>query len=304
MEDDLGARGGDRGADRRGVGDVPAVAAREAADLGAQRLQPQRQPAALEAGVAGDQDPPPGPERGVGHGARHGRTLCDDPRVATLRILGAGGWIPTATHATCSALLRSGDAAVLIDAGTGIERLVADRSLLEGVETLDLVLTHFHLDHVVGLGYMPGLRGAGGCPPRIWGPARGGVRRLDRRGAAARLHAAVRRRRLRAGRARGAGAGGRRAAGRPVHGHRPPPGGPQHADAGAALRRPLHLLHGHALRRGQRRAGPRLARAAARGVGDRGRAGADGDPLLRPRGRRAWRPRRASSGSCSSTCTR
>ena len=91
--------------------------------------------------------------------------------MATLRILGAGGWIPTATHATCSALLRSGDAAVLIDAGTGIERLVADRSLLEGVETLDLVLTHFHLDHVVGLGYMPGLRGAGGCPPRIWGPA-------------------------------------------------------------------------------------------------------------------------------------
>ena len=90
--------------------------------------------------------------------------------MATLRILGAGGWIPTATHATCSALLRSGDAAVLIDAGTGIERLVADRSLLEGVETLDLVLTHFHLDHVVGLGYMPGLRGAGGCPPRIWGP--------------------------------------------------------------------------------------------------------------------------------------
>jgi ribonuclease BN (tRNA processing enzyme) len=91
--------------------------------------------------------------------------------VATLRILGAGGWIPTATHATCSALLRDGDAAVLIDAGTGLQRLVADRSLLDGVETLDLVLTHFHLDHVVGLGYMPGLRGAGGCPPRIWGPA-------------------------------------------------------------------------------------------------------------------------------------
>jgi ribonuclease BN (tRNA processing enzyme) len=98
-------------------------------------------------------------------------TLCDDPRVATLRILGAGGWIPTATHQTCSALLRSGDAAVLIDAGTGIERLVRDRSLLDGVETLDLVLTHFHLDHVAGLAYMPGLRGAGGCPPRIWGPA-------------------------------------------------------------------------------------------------------------------------------------
>jgi ribonuclease BN (tRNA processing enzyme) len=91
--------------------------------------------------------------------------------IATVRILGSGGWIPTSTHQTCSALLRDGDAAVLIDAGTGIERLISDRSLLDGVETLDLVLTHFHLDHVAGLAYMPGLRGAGGCPPRIWGPA-------------------------------------------------------------------------------------------------------------------------------------
>ena len=88
-----------------------------------------------------------------------------------MRILGAGGWIPTGTHATCSALLREGDAAVLIDAGSGVERLVADRSLLDGVERLDLVLTHFHLDHVVGLAYLPGLRRAGGIPPRIWGPA-------------------------------------------------------------------------------------------------------------------------------------
>jgi len=88
-----------------------------------------------------------------------------------VRILGAGGWIPTGTHATCSALLRQGDAAVLIDAGTGIERLVRDRTLLEGVRQLDLVLTHFHLDHVAGLGYAPGLRRAGGWPPRIWGPA-------------------------------------------------------------------------------------------------------------------------------------
>ena len=87
-----------------------------------------------------------------------------------MRILGAGGWIPTGTHATCSALLREGPDAVLIDAGTGIERLVSDRSLLEGVERLELVLTHFHLDHVAGLAYAPGLRGAGGFPPRVWGP--------------------------------------------------------------------------------------------------------------------------------------
>jgi ribonuclease BN (tRNA processing enzyme) len=87
-----------------------------------------------------------------------------------VRILGAGGWIPTGTHATCSALVRAGDAAVLIDAGTGVERLVRDRSLLDGLEQLDVVLTHFHLDHVAGLAYMPALREAAGCPPRLWGP--------------------------------------------------------------------------------------------------------------------------------------
>lgn len=87
-------------------------------------------------------------------------------------ILGAGGWIPTAERATCSALLRSGERAVLIDAGTGIERLVADPSLLEGVSQLDLVFTHFHLDHVVGLGYLPGTRAITSTPPRAWGPAR------------------------------------------------------------------------------------------------------------------------------------
>jgi len=114
------------------------------------------------------------PDQNAGSGSARvmPATLCDDPGIATVRILGAGGWIPTGTHATCSALLREGDAAVLIDAGSGVERLVADRSLLDGVERLELVLTHFHLDHVVGLAYLPGLRGAGGIPPRIWGPAR------------------------------------------------------------------------------------------------------------------------------------
>ena len=92
--------------------------------------------------------------------------------MTELTILGGGGWIPTADHATCSALLRRGDAALVIDAGSALQRLYTDRELLAGVARLDLVLTHFHLDHVVGLGYLPGLRAAGGVPPRIWAPAR------------------------------------------------------------------------------------------------------------------------------------
>ncbi len=91
--------------------------------------------------------------------------------MTDVTILGGGGWIPTAERATCTALLRSGDRAVLIDAGTGVERIVADPSLLDGVAELELVLTHFHLDHVAGLAYLPGLRAVASTPPRIWGPA-------------------------------------------------------------------------------------------------------------------------------------
>lgn len=56
-------------------------------------------------------------------------------------LLGSGGWIPTPERATCSALLHEGDQALVIDAGTGISHLVAEPSLLEGVRTMDIVLT-------------------------------------------------------------------------------------------------------------------------------------------------------------------
>jgi|SoiMetStandDraft_5_1073268.scaffolds.fasta_scaffold31358_3 ribonuclease BN (tRNA processing enzyme) len=81
-------------------------------------------------------------------------------------VLGSGGWIPTTSRETCSALLREGSQALLLDAGTGLQRLVEQPELLEGVERLDLVLTHFHLDHVVGLAYLPALT----VPPVVWGP--------------------------------------------------------------------------------------------------------------------------------------
>jgi ribonuclease BN (tRNA processing enzyme) len=83
-------------------------------------------------------------------------------------LLGSGGWIPTSTRATCCALLRNGDHAVVVDAGTGLGRLVEDPSLLDGVHSVDIVLTHFHLDHVVGLAYLPALPFPG--TPRLHGP--------------------------------------------------------------------------------------------------------------------------------------
>ena len=82
-------------------------------------------------------------------------------------LLGSGGWIPTSRRETCCALIREGRRALLIDAGTGIQQLVERPELLDGVESVDVVLTHFHLDHVVGLGYLPALQ----LPerPAIWG---------------------------------------------------------------------------------------------------------------------------------------
>ncbi len=70
-------------------------------------------------------------------------------------LLGSGGWIPTSKRETCCAYLREGSHVLLIDAGTGVQRLLEQPDLLSGAETVDIVLTHFHLDHVVGLSYLP-----------------------------------------------------------------------------------------------------------------------------------------------------
>jgi ribonuclease BN (tRNA processing enzyme) len=94
--------------------------------------------------------------------------------MASAILLGSGGWIPTSRRETCCAYLRDGDRALVIDAGTGIQRLIERQELLDGVERLDIVLTHFHLDHVAGLSYLPALP----VVPTVWGP---GALLYDRR---------------------------------------------------------------------------------------------------------------------------
>lgn len=70
-------------------------------------------------------------------------------------ILGSGGWAPSAARETACVLVREDDRALLLDAGSGMRRLVAEPALLEGASRLDVVLTHFHFDHVCGLPYLP-----------------------------------------------------------------------------------------------------------------------------------------------------
>jgi ribonuclease BN (tRNA processing enzyme) len=90
--------------------------------------------------------------------------------LETLTILGGGGWFPAHGRHTASALLRGGDSAIVIDAGTGIARLAERPELLEGVNRLDILLTHFHLDHIAGVAYLS----AAGTRDQttVWGPGK------------------------------------------------------------------------------------------------------------------------------------
>lgn len=79
----------------------------------------------------------------------------------TLRLvpLGTNGYIPSHGRQTMCFLLLGESEALLLDAGTGLARLVEPeiQQLLAPYPRLDVLLTHYHLDHVVGLSYLPGL---------------------------------------------------------------------------------------------------------------------------------------------------
>jgi ribonuclease BN (tRNA processing enzyme) len=63
--------------------------------------------------------------------------------------------------------VREGDHVLLLDAGSGARRLVTEPELLEGVERVSVVLTHFHLDHTAGLVAVPAL-----LECELWAPGR------------------------------------------------------------------------------------------------------------------------------------
>ncbi|KAB2958232.1 MAG: MBL fold metallo-hydrolase, partial [Thermoanaerobaculia bacterium] len=85
--------------------------------------------------------------------------------------LGTNGYLPGHGRQTMSFLLERGGEVLLLDAGTGVSRLLepAALALLAGARRLDVVLTHYHLDHVIGLSYLPGV--ARDLPVRIFAPA-------------------------------------------------------------------------------------------------------------------------------------
>lgn len=75
--------------------------------------------------------------------------------------LGINGFLPSFGRQTMSYLVDGPGPAFLLDAGTGASRLlepeIAQR--LEGQDVLDVVLSHYHLDHTAGLTYLNGVWG-------------------------------------------------------------------------------------------------------------------------------------------------
>ena len=82
--------------------------------------------------------------------------------------LGSGGWMPSATRHTCTHLVEWDNHLILIDSGTGIIRLADYPQLLAQYDTIHLIYTHYHYDHVIGLVFLP--RFLDGKKLKIWGP--------------------------------------------------------------------------------------------------------------------------------------
>lgn len=71
-------------------------------------------------------------------------------------------------NTACVSVTGADGTLLVLDAGTGIRRLGA--SLRSVPSRVDVLLSHLHLDHLIGLGFFRPLR-THGCDVHIWGPS-------------------------------------------------------------------------------------------------------------------------------------
>lgn len=87
----------------------------------------------------------------------------------TIYILGAAGWIPGANETSCIMVENKGKLFIL-DAGTGMSNIRKYMAVLAKYDTVHLLLSHYHLDHMIGLIYFdPFIREKN---LRVYGPGR------------------------------------------------------------------------------------------------------------------------------------
>ena len=99
--------------------------------------------------------------------------LAELPDGLHLLLCGAGGPLPDAVRSGPCAAVVAGGTLVVVDAGSGAARNLARMGLLPGLVEA-LFLTHFHSDHIDGLGELALLRWTGAAreaPLPVYGPA-------------------------------------------------------------------------------------------------------------------------------------
>jgi phosphoribosyl 1,2-cyclic phosphodiesterase len=74
-------------------------------------------------------------------------------------------------NTACVTVEGSGGTVLVLDAGTGIR--VAGAAVPSTAKRVDILLTHLHMDHIIGLGFFPVLQRRG-LDVHIWGPKTAG----------------------------------------------------------------------------------------------------------------------------------
>jgi len=79
--------------------------------------------------------------------------------MSVLLPLGVNGFFPSFGRQTASFVLVLDGHLLLLDAGSGVSRLFEPelRALVDPFEEIHILLSHYHIDHVVGLAFLPGL---------------------------------------------------------------------------------------------------------------------------------------------------
>ncbi len=68
--------------------------------------------------------------------------------------LGSGGWIPTNKRHTACYLIDTGESLIILDTGTGLSRLPDYKGILEKYNEVNIIYSHYHLDHLMGIVYL------------------------------------------------------------------------------------------------------------------------------------------------------
>lgn len=71
-----------------------------------------------------------------------------------LIALGTNGWMPTNGQKTSSFLIEYKGYLIILDCGSGLSNLFRYEDILKKYSHVHIILTHYHLDHIIGISYL------------------------------------------------------------------------------------------------------------------------------------------------------